>query len=270
MNTQNKPKEITYLTDYHKMTANYHAHTWRCNHAQGTEREYIERAIEAGLTIMGFSDHTPMPYDNGYIAGYRMELSQLEGYVDTVLALKKEYENDIELHLGLEVEYYPKYWKKLQNILEPYPIEYCLLGQHCLGNEIGDASCFEETYDENRLRRYCDQVKEALSTGAFLYLAHPDLLHYVGRIEVYEKYMRDLCIFAKEHNIPLEINLQGAREGRHYPDAQFWKIAGEVGCSAIYGCDAHQTPMAYDAEGLAIAAKIAEENHLKVIETLPL
>ena len=29
--------------------ANYHAHTWRCQHAYDTEREYIEAAIEMGI-----------------------------------------------------------------------------------------------------------------------------------------------------------------------------------------------------------------------------
>ena len=33
------------------MIANYHTHTWRCRHADGTEREYVERAIEGGLKI---------------------------------------------------------------------------------------------------------------------------------------------------------------------------------------------------------------------------
>lgn len=37
------------------MIANYHTHTWRCRHADGTEREYVERAIEGGLKILGFS-----------------------------------------------------------------------------------------------------------------------------------------------------------------------------------------------------------------------
>ena len=40
------------------MIANYHTHTWRCRHADGTEREYVERAIEGGLKILGFSDRT--------------------------------------------------------------------------------------------------------------------------------------------------------------------------------------------------------------------
>ena len=29
------------------MRANYHTHTKRCHHAYGTEREYVEKAIEA-------------------------------------------------------------------------------------------------------------------------------------------------------------------------------------------------------------------------------
>lgn len=36
------------------MIANYHTHTWRCRHADGTEREYVERTIEGGLKILGF------------------------------------------------------------------------------------------------------------------------------------------------------------------------------------------------------------------------
>ena len=39
--------------------ANYHTHTTRCKHANGTEREYIEKAIEAGYQVLGFSDHSP-------------------------------------------------------------------------------------------------------------------------------------------------------------------------------------------------------------------
>ena len=74
------------------MIANYHTHTWRCRHADGTEREYVERAIEGGLKILGFSDHSPYPFPDGYDSGMRMRLDQVEGYVDTVLALKKEYD----------------------------------------------------------------------------------------------------------------------------------------------------------------------------------
>ena len=86
------------------MKVNYHSHTTRCHHAAGTEREYIEAAIESGLKVLGFSDHTPYPFKDGYVSRIRMGMDELEDYVNTVLALRDEYRNDIEIHLGLEVE----------------------------------------------------------------------------------------------------------------------------------------------------------------------
>ena len=94
------------------MYANYHTHTWRCKHASGTEREYIENAIRGGLKILGFSDHTPIPFEGGYVSDHRMEMDLLEDYVTTITALKEEYARDIEIHLGLEFEYAPKYLER--------------------------------------------------------------------------------------------------------------------------------------------------------------
>jgi len=63
------------------MIANFHTHTWRCNHAGGTERQYVEKALEAGLWILGFSDHAPYVFPRGYHSNFRMTLEQLPGYV---------------------------------------------------------------------------------------------------------------------------------------------------------------------------------------------
>ena len=119
------------------MRANYHTHTRRCRHAIGAEREYIERAIRAGLKTLGFSDHTPQVYPGGFVCPVKMLPGELEGYVDTVLALKREYRNDIEILLGLEAEYLDTLWEPLLHLLEPYPIEYLLLGQHYYGDGVG-------------------------------------------------------------------------------------------------------------------------------------
>lgn len=36
------------------LKANYHTHTYRCQHAYGSEREYIEAAIRMGIAELGF------------------------------------------------------------------------------------------------------------------------------------------------------------------------------------------------------------------------
>ena len=72
------------------MIANYHTHTRRCGHAEGEEREYVEQAIAAGVRILGFSDHTPYPFSNGYESRIRMRLSETEDYFKTVTDLKRD------------------------------------------------------------------------------------------------------------------------------------------------------------------------------------
>ncbi len=250
------------------MKANYHTHTWRCMHASGTEKEYVERAIKNGLKILGFSDHTPYPFPEGYSSGMRMRVDQLEDYANTVLSLKEKYQKDIEIHLGLEVEYYPAYFEKLQRLAATYSVEYFLLAQHCMGNEIGEVWSGAETKDPQVLKRYCDQTGEAMESGYFTYFAHPDLIRFTGDMNVYEAEMRKLCQRAKACNMPLEINFLGLYEGRHYPNERFWKIAGEEGCQVIFGIDAHEPdafsrPQVYEA-----AEALVRKCGLSLIETV--
>lgn len=250
------------------MIANYHTHTWRCMHASGTEREYVEHAIECGLKILGFSDHTPQAFPEGYVSGIRMKMQELENYVDTIIALKKEYEKDIEIHLGLEVEYYPQLFDKLVEEAAKYPIEYFILGQHTLGNEIGEPYCGTKTTDETILKRYCAQVKEAMATGCFTYLAHPDLINFVGDGAVYEEQIRSLCLEAQKQKMPLEINLWGLHEGKPYPRKNFWKIAGQVGNQTIFGIDAHEISCFHSPQLLVQAKEMTKELNLQVIDTV--
>ena len=95
------------------MLANFHTHTVRCRHAEGTEREYIEAAIKAGFTELGFSDHVPQPYPERYTSPIRMAMSDLPDYTGTLSALKEEYKDRIEILIGYEVEYTKQYFKPL-------------------------------------------------------------------------------------------------------------------------------------------------------------
>ena len=117
------------------MIENYHTHTTRCRHATGTEEEYVLQAIDGGLKVLGYSDHTPFIFPDGYCSSIRMYPEELENYVATILALKEKYAGTIDIRLGLEVEYYPDRMADLLKLIAPYDIEYFILGQHWCGNE---------------------------------------------------------------------------------------------------------------------------------------
>ncbi len=248
------------------MKYNYHSHTVRCHHASGSQREFVEKAIESGFQKWGFSDHTPYPFPEGYVSSFRMLPAELEGYVRETLDLKKEYQNEIEIHLGLEVEYYPKHFEALLRLCEDYPIEYFLLAQHCLRNEYDGIPSGAPTGDEKVLAEYCEQVCAAMDAGRFLYIAHPDLINYTGPDEIYEKHMRPFIRKAKAHHLPLEINFLGLNERRNYPAQRFWKLAGEEGAEAVFGVDAHHVETIHLPECEKEARAMVKKYHLNLLE----
>ena len=80
------------------MRVDLHNHTTRCNHAEGTMGEYIQRAIELGIDIYGFSEHAPMEFDQHY----RMRFDELDGYFEEIEKLQNLYEGQIEILKALE------------------------------------------------------------------------------------------------------------------------------------------------------------------------
>lgn len=252
------------------MIANYHTHTYRCRHANGTEREYVERAIEGGLKLLGFSDHTPNPFPQGFACHARMRLEEMDEYVKTVHALRDEYQNDIEIHLGLEVEYYADHFGKLLEFTRDYPVEYFLLAQHSLEDRPDVLKSKEGHTDPRSLERYCEIVIEAMRTGRFTYVAHPDLFHFPGDPALYDAPNRRLCRCAKELGIPLEINFMGIENHSHYPREQFWRIAGEEGCTAVFGSDAHSPAEVWRPELLERAQELVRRCGLCLADTVEL
>lgn len=221
------------------MYANYHTHTFRCRHAKGTERAYIERAIERGLRVLGFSDHAPYCFPEGYTSGFRMALSEFDGYCQTLSDLKQAYQNDIELHIGLEMEYYPAYFARTLEQMKGYPLEYLILGQHFLENEQNAPYSGRAENGAAELECYVNQTAEAMETGCYTCFAHPDLIRADVPPEMYRRCMTRLCETAKRCGVPLELNLLGLGEHRAYPAEAFWSIVRTVGNDVVIGCDAH-------------------------------
>lgn len=252
------------------MIANYHTHTWRCGHAEGSERDYVQRAVEAGLKTLGFSDHTPYDFFDSEPRDrpIRMKPEELPGYAETIRTLAGEYRDRVRIFVGVEAEYYPKYFPRLLEWLKENGIQYMILGQHFLGNEIGETYSGRPAEDPKLLERYVAQSIEALDTGLFTYFAHPDLFHFVGSAPVYEREMRKLCRAANRTGTPLEINLLGIRDGRHYPNERFWLLAAEEDCTVILGCDAHTPEDVADLQSEQKALALVERLGLHCLPSL--
>ena len=111
------------------LKTNYHTHTPRCQHAAGSEEEYVLSAIEAGFDTLGFADHTPWNYKD-YVSRIRMRADELEGYIKAVREQGERHKDRIRVLCGLECEYFPAYISWLREFKEEQGLDYIILGNH--------------------------------------------------------------------------------------------------------------------------------------------
>ncbi|MBQ9700017.1 MAG: histidinol-phosphatase [Lachnospiraceae bacterium] len=261
---------MTKDNDELNIIANYHTHTTRCRHACGEDREYVEAAIETGLKILGFSDHTPYPTGTGFRSGMRILPEDVDGYFQSISDLKDEYKNDIEIHIGVEAEYFPEHFHKLLDLMKDYPLEYMILGNHFVPDEQHGIYVGCAFKDKLYLEQYTENVIAGIESGKFAYVAHPDLPLYVGEDsdKALSEAYRSICKSAKEHNVPLEINMLGHTRGIQYPSDKFFSIAGEYGNDVIIGMDIHNPKDFGNTKALKYCVDLADKYNLNLLRTL--
>lgn len=254
-----------------------HCHTSRCGHAYGEDEEYVLAAIEKGFKTLGFSDHIPLPKHPQ--PGMRMDISLAEDYFASVNRLKAAYANQIEIHLGYEAEYFESdYHEYYRSLLESGKIDYLILGEHNFIKD-GRIHFFCEIADERELLGYyVKMVIEALASGLFLYVAHPDygFALYHGWDAYKEECARKLAqAFVKydaiaevnmghSHNPKIVLNVGEANPRLPYPDPVFWDIMSQYKVKTTIGVDAH-SPLHITNANFAYFRWFVEEHRLNYV-----
>ena len=246
-----------------KMEFNFHTHTYRCGHAFGTEREYIEAALAVGMREMGFSDHAPwIDSTLGKEREYVVTYAEAEGYFSTIRALREEYKDRISLHVGFEAEHGFTNPEELISL----GAEYLLLGQHFYDLPNGKHNHASIPGYEELLPRYVDLVVAGIRSGYYTYVAHPDVFNYrTGDPKEYQREMVRICEASVACGVPLEINFLGIREGRYYPTHAFWELVGATKAPVTFGMDAHSPDAAADLKSLETAIALVEKYNLNYI-----
>ena len=248
------------------MNYNFHTHTYFCGHANGTIEEYIKNAIVGKITHMGFSEHFPYVCSNGVESEYRLQIKDIKSYFSQLYELREKYKKEIDIKIGFEMEYYPLRFEEMKKSAIEYGAEYLILGQHFLDEEQPNwEHVIEERDSIEGLQRYTDNVISAIKSGVFSYVAHPDMMNFVGDKSIFHEKIREICIASREYNTPLEINFLGIRTGRNYPNEEFWRIAGEEKSPVVFGLDAHEAQDAVDTKSLVKAREIVEKYNLNYV-----
>lgn len=221
-----------------QLVSNYHTHNYLCGHAGGTVLDFVGEAVAYGMKIIGISDHCLPPIEScdPYFSANNIDKQYLPQFDEA----EKLYGDKIKILRGVEIEYFaghPDYYKKVTDKLD-----YMVLGQHLFMWNGQLYNSFVDGTDDKSVGAYFDTVCDAIDSGLFAFVAHPDLIFY--RLNKMTEYMvgamEQAVKLAAERKIPLELNSNGMRYHRNkYPTQQLVDLCLKHNARVVVSSDAH-------------------------------
>lgn len=244
-----------------KQVANYHSHTRWCKHGVGEIEDYIEKALAYGMTEMAITEHVPHE-DN--LDPRRLQWEEFPAYDAALNAAIAKYEGKIKIYKGWECEFYKESLAAYDMFAKDYGYELFVLGQHRSGKN-REVDHFAPK-GKKELQLYADEVSEALETRRFHFLAHPDLVlvGYPDWDDYAQGALKQVFEVCEKLDIPVEINANGLRDGREYPDKRAFELSKRYDLRYLINSDAHD-PDHLVGEPIEKAEAFAEELGIEVL-----
>lgn len=238
---------------------NYHSHCHLCDGSHAPEA-YVRSAVDHGMDVYGFSSHAPMPY-----AITLMRPDDLPVYVDEVNRLKRMYAGQIEILLGLEIDYLPEAMGPGDSFYADLGLDYTIGSIHYAG-EFADGSpygldrgrpMFEQGVKDlfggdptAVYRRYLELTRQMLAES------RPDILGHLDKLKIYntdERYfpfsagwyldeLSETVEAIREAGVIVEVNTRGSYLGLtadFYPSRWVLERLVTSGIPVTLSADAH-------------------------------
>lgn len=257
------------------MITNFHTHTNRCCHAEGSEEDYVSEAIRQGVVQMGFSDHAPFP---DYDFGFRMQYNELNDYLSAIEQSQRKHKGEIQLFKGLEIEYFPHYQNYYRELFDKYRLDYLALGEHMYIDANGKRKNIFFANSTQDYIDYANAVCEAIETKLFSFVAHPDVMftNPFNWDSSCENASRLIIDCAEKNDVILEFNANGIRKNVRaypegircpYPHKSFWEIVQKTNIRVIIGSDNHIPSQIHD-DYVRKAEQMAHRWGLNVVQSI--
>lgn len=239
----------------------YHIHTYHSIDAEGTIKDYCDRAVRLQLDEICITNHCELDpvrddswirFDSDKQPMTREGLKRLE---NEIVETKEVYKNSgLNVKFGLEVGYYDGIESRLQEIIHDVDFDFILGSIHCLNHVCIDSSREHALYFSHHtvsglLENYFIAIEKLIKSKLFDAIGHIDVYKKYG-LEFYgdqiqnpsQEALQKVFKLMSEYDIALEINTAGLRHiNEFYPSPTIMKCAREQGLERItIGSDCHK------------------------------
>lgn len=266
---------------------NFHTHSHFCDGSSDPE-DYVKAALEEGFQSLGFSSHSPLPFENPFAIAND---TKLKIYAKKVNHLKAAYSGQIEIYLGLEIDFIPGVSMPFDYFKTVAGLEYVIGGVHLIKKPGVDQLWFTdgplaETYDKGMKMLFGEDIKAAVTAywqqvREMIETQKPDVVAHLDKIKMHNKnrfftedeewYQEQLdetlaCI-AKSGTI-VEVNTRGIYKGRSdelFPGIKALEKIHQLQIPITLSSDAHRPEelSAYFAEAIDILKNIGFRHLMK-------
>lgn len=236
---------------------NYHSHSLYCDGRAGME-DFVRFALSEGFTSYGFSSHAPLPFSTAWT----MEWDCMADYQAEFRHLKEKYAPQIELYLGLEIDYLNEESNPSIARFRELPLDYRIGSVHLLYNDKGEvvdvdvsADIFKKIVDEQFggdlkrvVRLYYKRLRRMLELGGFDIVGHADKIHYnascyrPGLLDEpwYDLLVREYFEDIARRGYQVEINTKAYHDlGTFYPNERYFSFLQDLGIRVQVNSDSH-------------------------------
>jgi histidinol-phosphatase (PHP family) len=234
------------LTDYHvHLRPDDPGATPECYFTDENVDRYLDAAQQAGVEELGISEHV-------YRFRQALDVSHhpfWEGQASDDLDAYCEFVRATPLRLGIEADFVSASEDRIANLLER-EFDYVLGSVHLVGDRMVDHGGYDiweaASSADDVWERYFELVAEAVRSGLFDILAHPDLVKMWGPQRPWPE--RDLRFHYEpaveaiaESGIAVELSTAGLRKpvGEIYPSRELCEMCVEAGAAFALSSDAH-------------------------------
>jgi histidinol-phosphatase (PHP family) len=235
------------LTDYHvHLRPDEHGATPEDYFNEANVQRYLDAAKERGIDELGVSEHVDRFTESLEVWDHE----HWRSFAVDDLGAYCEFVRTTPLRLGIEMDFIAGREDRIATLLDAHDFDYVVGSVHFLRDRAVDHDIYdvwEAIPDPDHVwRLYFETLAEAVRTGLYDILAHPDLVKIWGARRPQPS--RDVRFFYEpvieaiaETEIAVEFSTAGWRKpvGEQYPSEAFAAMCIEAGAPFALSSDAH-------------------------------
>jgi histidinol-phosphatase (PHP family) len=209
-------------------------------------KRYLDAARQAGIEELGVSEHVYRFRQALDIWRHPFWEEQATDDLDAYC----EFVRTSALRLGIEADFVPGAEDRMASLLDALDLDYVVGSVHFVGDVAVDHAgydAWEAIGDADAVwRRYFEALAEAVRSGLFDVLAHPDLVKMWGPERPWPErdprfYYEPLVEAIAADGIAVEVSTAGLRKpvGEMYPSRPLCEMCVEAEASFALSSDAH-------------------------------